>query len=139
VAVDPRDIAKRTGVDPVVYTYDYDSTIVFDNTLPGKSAAIGLAVCLTGDGIVGLTTDGVPIEGQLIAVDDDFCSVQVEGVVTLPAGASATVTAGKKPVGALGAASAKGYIRNAAAGAESENAHGRIIDASVATAVEVDL
>jgi hypothetical protein len=46
--------------------------------------------------------------------------VQIEGGMTLPGGASATLTRGSAIVGALGASSAKGYIRSAASGTAAE-------------------
>jgi len=67
--------------------------------------------------------------------------VITHGNVELPAGTSAVLTPGNPIVGAL-LASAEGYIDSAAAtatAASAQAARGRIIDASVTTAVVVDL
>jgi hypothetical protein len=123
-------------------TAAFDSTIVFDHTQNGNSAAFKLAVQFTGNGQVGLTTDASPVHGQLLLCENDGeCTVQIWGGVLLPAGNAATVTAGSKIVGALGAASAKGYIRNVAAATLAEVAVARhtIMDASDPTAVQVFL
>jgi len=108
-----------------------------------------MAVTFSADDTVALAADGDAVVGKLIKVEGDLkCSVRVHGFVTLPAGASATVTRGKKIVGALGASSAKGYIRDAViAGAtyaaaeanEAQKARGIIIDVGTTTAVGVIL
>lgn len=89
-------------------------TIVSDQTQPEGAAAtmIGKSVTFSGDDTVALCADGDALIGKLIRVDGSgLCTVQVRGCATLPAGASATVTRGRRAVGALGAASAKGYMR----------------------------
>jgi hypothetical protein len=95
-----------------------NSTIVFDPTQPDGAPAtmIGKAVTFAASAdTVKLAADGDPIMGKLLKVEKDgLCSVQIRGNTTLPAGASATCTPGRKQVGALGAASALGYIRDAA-------------------------
>ena len=141
---DARAVFDVKGIDSVVLTFAYDSSITFDKTQNGNSAAAaaGLAVTLTGDHQVGLTQDADAVLGQLLRVDfDGFCSVQVQGGVYLPAGNAATVTAGSRIVGALGPSSARGYIRNVAAATLAEVAKGahKIMDASVSTAVQVVL
>jgi len=141
---DPRNYTKRTGVAPEVHTYQIDSaTLVYDALSGGGHARAGdIAVTLSGNGIVAACADADDVLGNLLKIESDgMCAVLVDGVTTLPAGLAATVTAGSKIVGALGAAAAKGYIRNAAYAtlAEVAKARGRILDASVATAVEVDL
>ena len=67
--------------------------------------------------------------------------MQVGGYCDLPGGDSATLTLGVGIVGALGAASAKGYIRIAASGtaAETVKERGRIVANDTTTAVVVDL
>jgi hypothetical protein len=93
------------------------ATITYDVTqVRGASAAmIGKAVgpAAAAD-TVELVSDGEAVLGTLIEVfADGFCTVQHRGFTPLPAGQAATVTVGTQIVGALGAASAKGYIRSA--------------------------
>lgn len=137
----PRDGLDYSGIKPVNVTYKYDSTIVFDNTKAKNSAQAGLAVTLTADDTVGLCADGDHVLGRLEIVHaggqggGTICSVQVRGYLKLPLGNAATVTRGNSIVGALGAASAKGYIRgvNTAVAAELGKASGtvqRAVDAS---------
>src|SRR5215467_14618149 len=99
-------------------------TIVYDVTQPrgASAAAIGKAVSFAAAAdTVQLASDGEALCGVLLQVTaDGFCTVQHRGFAPLPAGASATVTPGTQAVGALGAASAKGYIRNAASGTPAE-------------------
>jgi hypothetical protein len=115
---------------------------VYLATEEGGSAQVGLAVTLESDKTVSLVGDGENVEGKLIKVEPGgVCVVQVGGVMELPAGDGATVTAGRQIVGDLGAASAEGYIRNVATGTAAELgvARGRILDASDTTAVVVDM
>jgi hypothetical protein len=67
--------------------------------------------------------------------------VQRWGMCELPGGASASLGLGQPIIGALGAASAKGYIRQVASAtaAEITLGRGKIINAAVTTAVVVDL
>lgn len=126
-----------------------NSTIVFDATKANGATAVGLAVTISGDDTVALVADGDRVLGKLLKVEaDGFCTVQDTGFVSLPAGDGATVTAGQPVVGALGAASAKGYIRNAVAigGSytqsqlvERAKARGVIHNAEAAATVWVDL
>lgn len=97
-------------------------SIVFDVTKPGGSLAVGLAVTFAAAAdTVALAADGDAIVGKLLKVEPDgACTVQNKGNCELPAGASATVTPGKKQVGALGAAAAKGYIRDVAVATAAE-------------------
>jgi hypothetical protein len=140
---DPRNAVAFEGIGEEVATYLIDnSTITYDITKAGGSAQVGLAVTLSGDGTVALTADSDAVEGKLLLVEsDNKASVQVEGYVKLPGGASATLTRGTKIVGALGASSARGYIRSAAAGTAAEliKCRGRIVDVSDTTNVVVDL
>jgi hypothetical protein len=136
------------GADAVTFLID-NSTITYDGTLANGAATtmIGKAVTLSAANTVALAADGDPILGKLLSVEsDNKCAVQIEGYMTLPGGASAALTRGKKIVGALGAASAKGYIREAtASGAtylqaeavEALKARGFIQDAGTTTAVLV--
>lgn len=140
---DPRAATNRKGIRPCIETFAIDgSTITYDATKAGGAAAtmIGKAVTLSTHGTVALAADAEPILGELIQVESDgFCAVRTGGYCTLPGGASATLTPGTKIVGALGASSAKGYVRTAAAAtlAEVNASRGLIIDSSTATAVEV--
>lgn len=136
------------GVEPLDLSFKIDGvTIVYDSTKDRGCAGVDLAVKLSGNRTVALVADQDPVLGQLIKVEPDgFATVRVEGGVSLPAGNGATVTAGKRIVGALGAAAAKGFIRNAAdvggayaqaAATDQQNAAHIIIDAAVSTAVQV--
>lgn len=137
----PRLLVDHSDIGHDDATYKYDgTTIAFDATQVGQSAGFGKAVSLANNGIVQLASDAEGVVGKLGTVDaDGFCTVQFEGYMNLPAGASATVTRGKKIVGALGPSSAKGYIRdvNTAVPAELGVAQGQIQDISDTTNVEV--
>jgi hypothetical protein len=137
------------GVDPVVLPFKIDnSTIVWSDVERG-SVSIDLAVKLVSARTIALVVDGDSILGKLLKVEaDGFASVQVGGGCTLPAGNAAAVTAGKKIVGALGAAAAKGYIRDVTAptgtyaqATATEAMTGRhcIYDPTTTTAVQVML
>lgn len=139
----PRAVVDYMGIGFRAITMVADgSTIIYDSTKAGGSAAVGLAVQATGNNTAALTTDASEVIGRLERVEaDGMCVVQIHGGCELPAGASATVTAGTKIVGALGASSAPGYIRNVAGGTAAEGAVARhtILDASTSTAVKVML
>lgn len=116
---DPRNFVSFDGIDYRAETYKVDSTIVYDATQPGGSAAVGRAVTITGSQIVGLCADGDEIVGRLNKVEaDSKATIQTGGYVQLPKGAAAAATAGTRPVGALSAA-AKGYIRDGVAPADA--------------------
>jgi hypothetical protein len=120
---DPRAAAGFEGINAEYATFTFDSTIVYSSSQRGGSASVGLAVTVVGNGQVGLAEDGEIVIGKLIRVESDICTVQV----------------------ALGAASAKGYIRNvvtattptAAQVNEVAKARGTILDAATSTAVAV--
>lgn len=119
-------------------------TIVFDATKVNGAdpTMIGKAVTLSAADTVALCADGDHVYGKLLSVEPDgFCTVQRWGMAELPGGASAALTLGKMIVGALGAASAKGYIREVATATAAElgKMRGTIINAAVTTAVVVDL
>jgi hypothetical protein len=84
---DVRGAPGYAELDPVVATFTYDGTIVFDASrydLLNGSAQVGDAVVLVAGGQVGLgATGGRPI-GKLIKVERDVCAVQIGGVVGLP-------------------------------------------------------
>ena len=139
---DPRASVLFDDVGEVEqYTFLIDnSTITFDSTKVNGSASVGLAVTMSAAKTVALTADGDAVIGQLIQVfADNTCTVKCGDVLTLPGGASATLTLGTAIVGALGASSAKGYIRSAASGTAAEliKCRGAIIDAGTTTAVKV--
>jgi hypothetical protein len=140
---DPRkaNLSNRGAGDLEDFTYNIDGVdIVYDATQPGGSAVVGRAVLIQPNRVVRLTADGTAVHGKLILVEaDGTCSVQKEGHCELPGGNAATLTEGSKIVGALGAAGARGFIRNVAAATLAEVAVARhtIDDASIATAVLV--
>ena len=127
---DPRNAISFEGLDNEVATFLIDnSTIVYDATKLNGSAQVGLAVTLSADGTVALCADGDAVIGKLQSVESDNKA------------AVSSTTRGLKISGALGAASAKGYIREVASAtaAEINKGTGQIIDASVSTAVWVRL
>lgn len=139
---DPRNTVSSVGLRIETETFAIDnSTIVYDGTKVGGADAtmLGKAVAMSAADTVKLVADGDLVIGKLLAVEsDNKALVQVEGTCTLPQGNGATTTFGKKFVGALGAASAKGYIRDATTGDELK-AVGVIRNGATATAVIVDL
>lgn len=138
---DPRNAVSFDGIDERRDTYLIDnSTIAYDATKVNGSAQVGLAVTESAAGIVALTADGNGVLGKLIKVTpDNKAVVQTHGYMTLPGGNGASLTRMKKIVGALGAASARGYIREVATATAAELgvADGKIIDATTTTAVVV--
>lgn len=144
---DPRitpgyDGARRDGMTFIID----DSTITFDATKAGGSAAVGKAVTLSAGGTIALCADADPVLGKLESVEWDKRATVIEGpgaYVTLPGGDSATLTVGTKIVGALGPDSAKGYIRSTssseATAVEAQLARHTIIHAGTTTAVVVRL
>ena len=138
-----RTNVSNIGVVGAYRTYKIDaSTITYDASKAGGSAQVGLAVTFSAANTVALAADGDAVIGKLILVEsDDKANVMTHGTMTLPGGASATLTLGAKIVGALGASSAKGYIRSAASATAAElvKARGFIDNAATATAVVVTL
>lgn len=141
---DPRNAVDFQGIGILTATYKIDnSTITYDATKANGAAStmIGKAVTLSAAGTVALAADGDAIEGKLLLVEaDNKCTVQVGGYCDLPGGTGASLTLGKKIVGAL-LSSAKGYIREVATGTAAElgKCRGRIVDAGTTTAVMVSL
>lgn len=131
-----RDIVSFQDLYIETATFKSNGDFSYSNSAPGGTTAAGLAVKLTSDQTVGLTTDASMVLGKLLFMHDTgtFCTVQTGGYCFLPVGNGASVTAGKKIVGALGAASAKGYVREVAAAtlAEVAVARGVIVDSSTA-------
>lgn len=140
---DPRADVRFDEIGAVFATFKIDnSTITYSATATNGSSQVGLAVGLSAAETVELVGDGEEVVGKLISVDaDNYATVQIAGVMTLPGGASATLTLGTKIVGDLGAASAEGYIRSVATGTAAELgvARGMILDAGTTTAVVVYL
>ena len=136
----PRETNSQFGVGYVSRTYPHDSTIVYDSTLAGGSAQVGLAVTLVASNQVALVADAGQVEGCLMKVEPGgFCVVQTGGTAQFKGGTGAALTPGGTIVGAV-LGSAKGYIRVAAASAaELVLARGRILDATTTTAVLVAL
>lgn len=138
---DPRNAVSFDGINATHETFLIDnSTITYDATLANGSAKVGLAVALSGNGTIETAGNGEEVLGKLIKVEaDNKAVVQTGGYMTLPAGNGASLTLGKKIVGALNASSAEGYIREVATGTAAELgvARGMIIDAAVTTAVVV--
>lgn len=139
---DPREAASHLGIGYKAETYAHDSAIVYDATKVGGSASAGLACTLISAGTVSLTGADEQVEGKLIKVEPNgFCVVQNGGNMQLPGGSAATLTVGAKIVGALGSASAEGYIKAAASGTAAHHviSRGEIVDASDTANVVVRL
>lgn len=132
----PRKVTDKEGVGQIRNTYKIDnSTITFDKTKQYGSAqaGVGLAVTLSADDTVALCADADAVIGILELVErDGMCVVTDKGYCKFLKGNGATVTRGTKIVGALGASSAKGYVRsvNTAVAAELGKARGVIEDTS---------
>lgn len=133
---DPRDNVTFDGIGYKAVTFKHDGTIVFDQNKVNGSAQVGLAVTLTANRTVSLVGDGEFVLGKLIQVEPGGkCVVQICGFMTLPGGAGASLTIGKKVVGDLGPDNAKGYVREV--NTEDAVSRGAIIDPSKATATWV--
>lgn len=141
---DPRNVVNFESIDANYATFITDAvTIVYDATqIDGAAVAtIGQAVSLSAGSTVQLCNDADAVIGKLILVESDAkATVQIEGFQRLPGGLSATLTLGTHIVGALGAASAKGFIRSASGSVAAEiiRMAGRIIDTTDTTNVIVD-
>lgn len=141
----PRNVISFQGIGVRRVTYLVDGvTIVADRTKPFGSDQAGknLAVSLSAHKTVQLASDGEAIIGRLEGVEPDGKAIIADvGYLEFKGGASATLTPGTAIVGALGASSAKGYIRSAASATAAEliKCRGQIIDASDTTSVVVRL
>jgi len=139
---DPRNTVKLEGIREERATYLIDGvTITFSATAVRGSAAVDKAVTLSADKTVALAADGEFVLGKLIAVESDGKAIVAdEGYVTLPAGTGASVTLGKKIVGAL-LSSAKGYVREVATATAAELGvcRGAIIENDTTTALVIKL
>lgn len=138
---DPRNITDFSEINVNYATIEYDSSIVFDAGKPGGSvsAKSNLAVSIKANRKVGLATDGEAIHGELVQVEKTVALVKTGGYLSLKAGDGATLTLGKKIVGALGVGAAPGYIRdaNTATAAELGKANGEVFDKADLAAVLV--
>lgn len=145
MAGDPRAAVSYGEIDACYVTFLIDnSTITYDATKARGAATTMLdkAVTFSADGTMALAADGDAVTGRLDAVEwDNTCRVQVEGFMQFPGGNGASLTLGKKIVGALNASSAKGYIREVATATAAElgKARGFIVESGTATAVWVML
>ena len=141
----PRKIIDHRGQGFRAFTFLVDGTsIVHSATAKDGSASAGLAVGLVAgtEDTVELVVDGQNVLGRLLHVEaDGTCAVQVEGVCELAAGNGATVTRGAPVVGALGAASARGYVRAIAPATLADVAQGRhrILKAADPTKMQIHL
>lgn len=146
---DPRLKVGFEEIGAVFASFKIDGdTIAYDATKGGGSASVGLAVTLSADDTIALCADGDMVLGKLVQVEaDGVATVQIAGGMTLPAGEGANVTVGKRIVGDLGAANAKGYIQELADAANGDaaeinaavKARGVIINNDDTTAVVVIL
>ncbi|MDE0482867.1 MAG: hypothetical protein OXI67_09835 [Candidatus Poribacteria bacterium] len=102
------------------FTADGD-TITYDKNAENRSAAVGKAFKVNADGKAELVADGDEIVGKVLAVDEDnvITGAYICGGLRLPLGDSVTVARGDKLVGALGADSAKGFVKAVAAAPEA--------------------
>jgi len=141
---DPRLGVAFDEIKAEFATFKIDnSTIVYSATSNGGAAAtmIGHAVTMSAADTVALAADATAVIGKLIKVEaDNIATVQIAGGMKLPGGNGASLTLGKKIVGAVDGAAAPGHIRECAAqAAEYVVARGMILDAGTTTAVEVYL
>jgi len=139
---DPRNTVKLEGIREERTTYLIDnSTITFSATAVRGSAQVDKAVTLSADKTVALAGDGEFVLGKLLGVESDGKAIVAdEGYVTLPAGTGASVTLGKRIVGAL-LSSAKGYVREVATATAAELgvARGFIAENDTTTALVIKL
>lgn len=140
---DPRLSTDQVGQDALYLRVAIDnSTITYSATSDGGSAEVGRAVTYSAAGTIALAADGEFVLGKLTCVEyGNYATVQYGGAMELPAGAAASLTLGKKIVGAASAVPANGYIREVATGTAAElgRCRGFIHDASDTTAVQVIL
>lgn len=144
----PRFITgPRDGIGFRAETLRIDnSTLVYDPIAPLgiPAATLGRAVTLVTGSVdtVKLSGAGDVVYGKLDHIEPDgACTVQIEGECKLPQGSAVTVVRGNRIVGALGPASAPGYIGPAVTTATTDVAAGRhtVEDVAVTTAISVYL
>jgi hypothetical protein len=141
---DPRLAVSHKGAGylalPFIAGGTAGTAITYSATASGGCASVGLAVTLSAANTVALVADGGAVLGKLLLVESDgVCTVQVKGSMTLPGGTGASLTLGKKIVGAVNGSGADGYIREVATATAAELGvcKGEILDAGTTTAVEV--
>ena len=130
---------------PFVVTSSFDAdgdTIAYDKNTENRSTAVGKAFKINADGKAELVADGDEVIGKVLAVDDDdvMTGAYICGGLRLPVGDSQTVARGDRIVGALGAESAKGYVKSVPAppAAVATNAKVNYQDSDVADNTAID-
>lgn len=140
-----RIVGPLDGIGYRAATFKADgSTINFDATQALGDDVVGRAVGLVAgtQDTVELVAAGQDILGRLDHVEsDNTVVVQIEGECKLPQGNAVTVVRGDKIVGALGAASARGFIGpgDGTSGTTALAGRHTVIDTAVTTAVSVML
>jgi hypothetical protein len=139
---DPRLTVSFNEIGFLTASFKGDGTHVnYTAGVEGGCANVGLAVTLSAAGTVDTAGDGEAVVGKLLKVEsDDVATVQVAGFMTLPGGDSASLTRGKRIVGAVAASTAaEGCIREVATATAAELgvARGFIVDATDPTATVV--
>lgn len=88
-------------------------TIAYDKSAENRSTAVGKAFTINTEGKAVLVSDGDEIIGKVLAVDDDnvMTGAYICAGLRLPLGDGQKVVRGDRLVGALGANSAKGYVK----------------------------
>jgi hypothetical protein len=141
----PRKIVgTHDGVGFRALTFLIDGvTITYSDTATLGSAVAGRAVSMVAGSqfVVELTNTGTAVLGRLDHVEPDgVCVVQIEGECKLPQGNAVDVVRGNKIIGALGAASARGYVGPPTADvAGALAARHTVLDDAVSTAISVYL
>ena len=140
----PRLVYGREGIGYRAATYAIDGvTITFSADQVNGSSVAGRAVGLVAGTAqtVELVAAGQDVLGRLDNVAaDGACTVQIEGQCFLPQGNAVTVVRGDKIIGALGAASARGFIGPPSADAAGALAgRHRVDDVTTTTAIDVYL
>ena len=95
--------------------FDIDgSTITYDRTKPNGAEQVGLWCSLSDDMEIQLAADGDELVGKLTKVQANGLGVvdYDAALIKVNPGASVTLVRGRGLVGALGASSARGYVRN---------------------------
>jgi hypothetical protein len=142
----PRKITgPLDGIGFRAVTFKADGvTITFDPAAKLGSAVSGRAVALVAgtQDTVELVAADQAILGRLDHVEgDDVAVVQIEGECKLPQGNAVDVVRNNRIVGALGPASARGFIGPAVGTSGTTALAGRhlVLDDAVATAISVML
>lgn len=113
----PRKAIGKGDVRVLRKTYKHGNTITYDPLVANGHAGAGwAAMTVSTDDTMQLADIDNRVNGRLEKVEPDgFCVVSISGELTFKAGASASVTPGKSIVGAQGASSALGYIKEVGA------------------------